>query len=169
LEEYIQPYSQEGDSVIRLAEVWHYLAISGSGSLSIVKTKDIAADISGTFGRDIERSWEDMKASVAFSYAASRTSFSESKTVLERLRESELTFEQMRPVLSQWFSRAKYFHLHVLLKLPKAKPKMGPLYLLRLRRFPDLSKLTVDDEVLPAPEFSKDDLKKIDPLSAVSL
>lgn len=167
LEEYIERYFQDGDLVIRLAQIWHYRTINGADPISIVNTKEPAAALSGTFGRDIERSWEDMKASVAFSYAASRTSFSESQTVLERLRQGEFTFEQTLSVLPQWFARAKYFDMHVLAKLPKAKPKVGPGYLQRRRRFPDLSQLAIDGQVLPAPAFSPDDLIKIDPLSAV--
>jgi len=177
LEDHIETHNRDRAFVLRLAEIWHYLIASGSvtgtRTLSISKGCDLAGTIGiaspngsePASGRHVERMLDDQKSSIAFLYAASNTLLPKVGTVLDQLREHDLTLEQAQPILQQWFARAKYFDTKVLSRLAKSNAKSKGWSLRGTRivgRFADLATLEIEAEEIPEPHFQRNDLDCIE-------
>lgn len=178
LDDQIESKSANIYFIIRLAEIWHYLietgSLRGNRKLSIAKGADLAGKIGAVndndkhhkvSGREVERFWEEMRASIAFSYAASTIRIPEAGTILDQLRENRLTFDQAQPYLTSWFGRAKYVNEKILAELAKPNPKGTRYHPLRphtANRFPDLSTLKVDCEKFGMPTLSRQALVEVE-------
>jgi len=181
LEDELEKDSSGDEFVLRLAEIWHYAAESGSldakQKISIVKSRDLAGEIGyvgeggkkhTTSGRNVERYLELFNESIAFRYAAAKTTIPKAGTILDELREHQLTLEKLRPVLRTWFARAKYFDQKILSRLAEPKPgnQKHPVWLPRWRppppRFADLGRLEIEAEAIPMPHFDRSEIVEIE-------
>jgi hypothetical protein len=87
--------------------------------------------------RTVQLYCEPLILSIAFSYAASTINIPRRGTILDLIRDCELTLKQAQPFLQKWFGRAKFVNNKILSLLYKPKEI----------QFPNISDL----KVTPAP------------------
>jgi hypothetical protein len=151
----------------RVMEIWHVLVANkwARGEAGFRLKIELGCDLAHEIGyltpqgvrkrpssRTFQRAWKRCHKSIALSYAAKDIRIPRKGTILDLILASKLSYATAKPLVEQWFGRAKFVHEHLLTLLAKGQSE---------NRFLDLSKLPVAIQSYDAPHFSRSDLTKI--------